>query len=130
MSDITITFIGNATGDPELRYTANRRAILNVTLAHNPRRWNKETEKWENGTTLFQKVQIWGPEAENAAASITRGDRVVAVGHLEQEADYQKEGETRKGAVVLVADELAGSFKFATAQFAKAARGAGEETQF
>ncbi len=123
MSENTITFIGNVTADPELRFTSKGRAVLDLTVASTPRVLvNKETNEWGDGTALFQKVQIWGPEAENTAESITKGTRVVVVGHLEQEADYEREGETRKGRVVLVADEIAGSFKWATAKFTKATR--------
>ena len=51
--DTVITVIGNLTGDPELRYTPAGAAVANFTIASTPRTFNRQTNQWEDGETLF-----------------------------------------------------------------------------
>lgn len=81
--------VGNLTRDPELRYTANGRAVASFGIAENRRRAGAEEE------THFFNVTVWGDLAENVAASVGKGARVIVVGDLVQRSFETKEGEKR-----------------------------------
>ena len=112
MSDNHITVTGNLTRDPELRFTTGGRAIANFGVAVS-RRYQANGE-WQEQTSFFNVV-AWGSLGENASASLTKGTRVVITGRLEQRSYETKEGET-KSLVEIVADDVAPSLRWATAQ--------------
>ena len=79
----SITIAGNITRDPEMRYTANGRSTTTFGVAVN-RSWrNQQTNEWEERTSFFNVV-CWRQLAENVAASLRKGTRVVVTGRLEQ----------------------------------------------
>ena len=85
----TVTFTGNLTADPELRFTHNRTPVLELRAAVN--RQHKTETGWEDAEPTFHTVKIWGRRAENAADSLTCGDRINVHGHLETET-WTKDG--------------------------------------
>lgn len=117
-----ITFVGNAVRDPELRFTPNGAAVVNLTLAATPRKFNKQTNEWDDGDTVFMDVFAWQSLAENTAESIQKGMRVVAVGSLIQESWEDKETGKKQSKIKLRAEEIAPSVRFATARVTKADR--------
>ncbi len=120
MADTTITVCGTATRDPELRYTSGGRAIASFGVAVNDRYMDK-TQTWVDGETSFFNVQAWGTLGENAAASVTKGTRVVVYGRMKQRSYETKEGEKRT-VWDLTADDLGPSLKWAQAEMAKTER--------
>lgn len=109
-----VTLVGNATADPTLRYTPGGQAVVSFGLAVN-RRWrNRQTDEWEEQVSFFD-VKCWAQLAENTAATITRGTRVVVVGRLEQRSWETDQGDKRSK-VEVVADDVAPSLRWATAQ--------------
>ena len=78
--DTVITVIGNLTGDPELRFTPSGAAVANFTVASTPRTFDRQTNEWKDGDTLFMRCSIWREAAENVAESLTKGTRVIASG--------------------------------------------------
>ena len=70
MADNTITLVGNLTRDPELRFTANGRAVASFGIAVG-RRYQVNGE-WQEQTSYFN-VTAWGDLGENAAASLSKG---------------------------------------------------------
>jgi len=84
---------GNLTRDPELRFTASGRPVVNTAVAINERIKNDETGEWEDTEPEFYDIIIWGQQAENAAEYLSRGDRIVAVGYFQDETYENKEGE-------------------------------------
>lgn len=84
---------GNATRDPELRFTASGRAVTNLGVAVNERVKNEETGQWEDTEPEFVEVTVWGQQAEHVAECISRGDRVVAVGFFQDRTWENKDGE-------------------------------------
>lgn len=123
MNQITVT--GNLTSDLELRYMPNGTAKAAGTVADS-RSWkNKSTDSWEEETT-FHRIVIWGPEAENAVNSVSKGVRVMVSGRYEQRDWEDKEGNKRTTMEIKV-DEFAVSTKYATVdQITKVRRGSGE----
>ena len=112
MSDNTITLVGNLTRDPELRFTTTGRGVASFGIAVG-RRYQVNGE-WQEQTSYFN-VTAWGQLGENAAASLTKGARVVVTGRLEQREYTTREGDKRT-AIDVIADELGPSLRWATAQ--------------
>ena len=122
--DTVITVVGNLTGDPELRFTPSGAAVANFTIASTPRTFDKQTNEWKDGDTLFLNCSIWRQAAENVAESLQKGMRVVAQGRLKARSYETREGEKRT-VMELDVDEVGPSLKYATAKVTKASRGGG-----
>ena len=118
--ETVITVVGNLTADPELRYTQNGLAVANFTIASTPRNFDRASNEFKDGETLFLRASVWREFAEHVAGSLTKGTRVIATGRLKQR-DYQtKEGEKRTS-IELEVDEVGPSLRYATAQITRAA---------
>ena len=110
----SITISGNITRDPEMRYTPSGVSKVTFGVAVN-RSWrNQQTQEWDEQTSFFNVV-AWRQLAENVGASLTKGARVVVSGRLEQRSWETEQGEKRT-IVEIVADDVAASFRFATAE--------------
>ena len=109
-----VTLVGNATRDPELRFTSSGQAVASFGLAVNRRWQNRQTQEWEEAVSFFD-VTCWQQMAENVAESITKGSRVVVTGRLDQRSWETQDGEKRSK-IEVVADEIGPSLRFATAQ--------------
>ncbi|RNL60717.1 single-stranded DNA-binding protein [Nocardioides marmoriginsengisoli] len=120
-----ITVVGNLTGDPELRFTPSGAAVANFTIASTPRNFDKQTNEWKDGDTLFLNCSIWRQAAENVAESLTRGMRVVAQGRLKARSYETREGEKRT-VMELDVEEVGPSMKYATAKVTRATRSGGD----
>lgn len=110
---------GRLTADPELRYTNNGLAVASVTIAAGERRLNRQTNEWEDGDTTFLRGSVWRELAENVAASLHKGDAVIATGKLRQRSYETKDGEKRT-AYELDIDTIAPLLDWGTTSFAKA----------
>jgi single-strand DNA-binding protein len=112
----TVTIVGNATREPELRFTASGQAVATFGVAVN-RRWQNRNNEWEESTSFFD-VTCWAQLAENVAESVPKGGRVVVTGRLDQRSWETQEGDKRSK-VEIVADDVAPSLRWATAQITK-----------
>lgn len=110
-----ITVIGNLTSDPELRFTPSGAAVANFTIASTPRTFDKTSNEWKDGETLFLRSSVWREAAENVAESLTKGMRVVAQGRLQSRSYDTKEGEKRT-VIEFEVDEIGPSLKYANAK--------------
>jgi single-strand DNA-binding protein len=122
--ETVITVVGNLTGDPELRFTPSGAAVANFTIASTPRNFDKQTNEWKDGDTLFLNCSIWRQAAENVAESLQKGMRVVAQGRLKARSYETREGEKRT-VMELDVEEVGPSLKYATAKVTRAARSGG-----
>ena len=122
--ETVITVVGNLTGDPELRFTPSGAAVANFTIASTPRAFDKNSNEWKDGDTLFLNCSIWRQAAENVAESLQKGMRVVAQGRLKQRSYETREGEKRT-VVELDVEEVGPSLKYATAKVTRAQRSGG-----
>jgi single-strand DNA-binding protein len=118
--DNTVTLVGNVTRDPELRYTPSGQTIATFGLAVNRRWQNRSNNEWEEQTSFFD-VKCWAQMAENVSESVQRGTRVIVSGRLEQRSWETDNGEKRSK-IEVVADEVAPSLRWATAQVQKIER--------
>jgi single-strand DNA-binding protein len=122
--DTYITVVGNLTGDPELRFTPSGAAVANFTIASTPRTFDRQTNEWKDGDTLFLNCSVWRQAAENVAESLQKGMRVMAQGRLKARSYETREGEKRT-VMELEVEEVGPSLKYATAKVARVTRGSG-----
>ena len=122
--DTTLTLIGNLTADPELRFTPSGAAVANFTVASTPRAFDRQSNEWKDGETLFMRCSVWRDAAENVAESLQRGSRVIVTGRLKSRSYDTKEGEKRT-VMELEVDELGPSLRYATTKINKTTRGGG-----
>ncbi len=120
--ETTITIVGNLTADPELRFTPSGAAVANFTVASTPRTFDRQSNDWKDGETLFMRCSVWRDAAENVAESLHRGTRVVVTGRLKSRSYETKEGEKRT-VIELDVDEVGPSLRYASAKVTKAERG-------
>lgn len=119
-----VTLVGNLTGDPELRFTPSGSAVANFTIASTPRTFDRQSNEFKDGETLFMRCSIWREAAENVAESLTKGTRVVVTGRMKSRSYQTKEGENRT-VIELEADEIGPSLRYATAKVNRTQRGGG-----
>ena len=112
-----VTLVGTLGGDPELRFTTGGKAVANFNMAVS-RRYQVNNE-WQEETSWF-RVSCWQTLAENVAASLAKGSRVVVAGRLETR-EYEKDG-VKRTATEVVADEVGASLRWATAEIARVVR--------
>jgi single-strand DNA-binding protein len=96
MTEAAVSFAGNLTEDPEVRYTDGGIARAMFRVAVSGRREQEAS---------FFTVVVWRDQAEHAAQSLSKGSRVVVVGRLQQRAWTAEDGSARS-VVEVVADEL------------------------
>ncbi|MBA2282195.1 MAG: single-stranded DNA-binding protein [Acidimicrobiia bacterium] len=114
MADSVVTIVGNVTRDPELRYANSGTTVVKMGVAVNFRRQNRQSGEMEEETSFFD-VTAFGSLAENVGASLTKGNRVVVTGRLQQRSYETQQGEKRS-AVEILADEIAPSLRWAQAK--------------
>ena len=124
MPDNTVTIVGNLTQDPEMRFTPNGVAMVRITIAVNRRRFNRESNTWEDGDTSFFNATCWRDLAENVSESLRKGTRVMVTGRLEQRSWETQEGD-RRSVVEIQVDEIGPSLRWATASVTRIPRGGG-----
>jgi single-strand DNA-binding protein len=113
--ETTITVIGNLTNDPELRFTPSGSAVANFTIASTPRTFDRQSNEWKDGETLFLRASVWREAAENVAESLTKGMRVIVSGRIKSRSYETKEGEKRT-VIELEIDEIGPSLRYANAK--------------
>ncbi len=123
MADNEITIIGNLTREPELRFTQGGTATCGFGVAVN-RRYQQNGE-WVDAPTNFFNVTVWGQYGENVASSLNKGDRVLVKGRLDFRKYQNKDG-VEVTTHDIIADEVAPSLKYATAQITRIERTGGQ----
>lgn len=115
----TVTVVGTLGRDPELRYTAGATPLCNFSVA--------STRKYErNGVqeeeTTWIDVTAWGSLAENAAASLSKGARVIVSGRLKTETWEDRETQAKRSKLSLQADAIGPDLRWATVIIEKVER--------
>ena len=123
--ETVITLVGNLTGDPELRFTPSGAAVANFTVASTPRTFDRQTNEWKDGETLFMRCSIWREAAESVAESLHRGTRVIVTGRLVSRSWDDKETGQKRTVMEMQVDEIGPSLRYATAKVTKTERSGG-----
>ncbi|MGW6459367.1 single-stranded DNA-binding protein [Streptomyces sp. NPDC055078] len=116
--ETVITVVGNLVDDPELRFTPSGAAVAKFRVASTPRMFDKQTNEWKDGESLFLTCSVWRQAAENVAESLQRGMRVVVQGRLKQRSYEDREG-VKRTVYELDVEEVGPSLKNATAKVTK-----------
>ena len=122
--ETTITVIGNLVDDPELRFTPSGAPVANFRIASTPRTFDRQTNEWKDGDTLFLSCAVWRQAAENVAESLQRGMRVIVQGRLKSRQYETREGEKRTVFEIDV-EEVGPSLRSASAKVTKTTRQGG-----
>jgi single stranded DNA-binding protein len=86
MTEASVSFAGNLTDNPEVRYTDRGIARAMFRVAVSGRR--------EQEASLFTVV-VWRDQAGHAAQSLSKGSRVVVMGRLQQRSWTAEDGSAR-----------------------------------
>jgi single-strand DNA-binding protein len=114
-----VTLTGNATADAELRFTQNGLAVANFNIAVNDRKFNRQTNEWEEGEATFLQVTAWRDLGEHVAATVRKGMRVVVTGKVNLR-EYERNDGTKGSSLDMDAQDVSMSLLFAVAQVQKA----------
>ncbi|MFD4880033.1 single-stranded DNA-binding protein [Streptomyces sp. NPDC058420] len=117
--ETTITVVGNLVDDPELKFTPSGHAVAKFRVASTPRTFDRQTNEWKNDESLFLTCSVWRQAAENVAASLARGTRVIVQGRLKQRSYEDREG-AKRTVYELDVEEVGPSLRNATAAVTKA----------
>ena len=113
-NETIITLVGNLVDDPILRFAQSGAAVANFTVASTPRAFDKRSNEWKDGDTMFLNCSVWRQAAENASETLTKGMRVIVQGRLKSRSYDDREGNKRTVFEVDV-DEVGPSLARATA---------------
>ncbi|WFB08446.1 single-stranded DNA-binding protein [Streptomyces sp. LX-29] len=116
--ETVITVVGNLVDDPELRFTPSGAAVAKFRVASTPRMFDRQTNEWKDGESLFLTCSVWRQAAENVAESLQRGMRVIVQGRLKQRSYEDREG-VKRTVFELDVEEVGPSLKNATAKVTK-----------
>jgi single-strand DNA-binding protein len=115
-----VTFVGNLTDDPDLRYTSGGTPVATLRVASN-RRWTGKDGQQQEETT-YLNVNAWRELAENAGESLHKGDRVLVIGRLRVRSYENQQGQT-VWVTEIEADEIAPSLRWAKASLSRTSGG-------
>ncbi|MCX5706537.1 MAG: single-stranded DNA-binding protein [Candidatus Omnitrophica bacterium] len=88
-----VLLMGNLTKDPELRYTPQGAAVVNLRLAVNRRYRNKEQELKEE--VCFITAVVWNKQAETCNQYLHKGSGVFVEGRLQSRSWEDNSGAKR-----------------------------------
>lgn len=117
------TFVGHLTADPELRFTQSGVPVASATIACNERKYNSQTNAWEDTPPVFWRFTVWRALAENFAETASKGDRVIVTGKITENEFTTRDGDQRRVKEV-DADEVAMSLRYATGKMTRTSKSA------
>ena len=88
-----VLLIGNLTKDPELRYTPQGAAVVNLRLAVNRRFRDKNQELKEE--TCFVTAVVWNKQAETCNQYLHKGSPLLVEGRLQSRSWEDNSGQKR-----------------------------------
>lgn len=88
-----VLLMGNLTKDPELRYTPQGTAVVNLRLAVNRKFRNKNQELKEE--VCFVTVVVWDKQAETCNQYLRKGSPIFAEGRLQSRSWEDNSGQKR-----------------------------------
>jgi len=98
------TILGNATRDPEMRYTPNGQAVCSFGVATNRRWTNRETNELQEQVE-FHNVVAWRKLAENISQMVKKGAPVYVEGRL-QTREWEGQDGAKRQRTEIVADNI------------------------
>ena len=102
MSFSQTIIIGHLGIDPQIKYTKNQKAVLNLSVGVSAYQNPQTTPKDEPAKTHWHKCRIWGDKAESIAPSLKKGDKVFLKGTLIYDSWQDKTDKWHKDAIIEV----------------------------
>lgn len=90
-----VTLMGRFTRDPELKYTANEKAVTSFALA-------VDRDIRGSDAVDFIDCVAWGKTAETISRYFRKGERVLATGRIQVRTWQDSSGNKRKAVEVIV----------------------------
>jgi single-strand DNA-binding protein len=115
MNGTPVTLVGNVTDEPELRFTPGGAAVCKFSVAVNRRTYDRQTNEWKDAGTDFHRITAWRQLAENIAASLAKGSRVVVVGDLRQSSWVDEKTKEKRSGWDVQAEAVGAELTWATA---------------
>lgn len=97
MNKVILT--GRLTRDPELRYTANNKAVCDFTIAT-----NRPVVRDGERVADFINCRVWNKTAENLDKYQAKGNMIAVSGRMQVDNYQDKDGKNRNYTYVLVED--------------------------
>jgi single-strand DNA-binding protein len=113
----SITLTGLVATTPRHIVTSEGLAISSFRLASTQRRFDRSSERWIDGETNWYTITSFRQLAINAAASITKGQRVVVAGRLR--IREWETGERTGTTIEIEADALGHDLAWGTSAFTR-----------
>ncbi|RMD85523.1 MAG: single-stranded DNA-binding protein [Candidatus Dadabacteria bacterium] len=88
-----VILLGNLGHDPELRHTANGRAVTTLRIATNEQWTDPSGQRQER--TEWHNVVVWGRQAETCAQYLSKGRQVFVEGRLRTQKWQDQQGNER-----------------------------------
>lgn len=94
MFETTVTVVGNVIAAPVRRVINDDTSVTSFRIASTARRFDKQSEQWQDGDVLYLKVTCWRALGDNVTRSLVQGDPVIVVGRLATR-EYEVDGQRR-----------------------------------
>ncbi|MGH3796517.1 MAG: single-stranded DNA-binding protein [Pseudonocardiaceae bacterium] len=122
MRETPVTVVGTLVSDMRPRRVGpDETLVLNFRVASNERRFDKTSESWVDGESLYLSVNCWRRLAENAA-SLVKGDPVIVSGKL-RTREWTNEQGVRRSMVEMEASAVGPDLARCTATVRRRRRG-------
>ncbi len=99
MSFSQTVIIGHIGNEPELKYTKNQTAVLNISVGV-PEKLSPRAPMDKKPKTYWHKCRRWGKLAEQSKPGLKKGDKVFIKGTLIYESWQDKMGTWHKDAII------------------------------
>ena len=93
MHATNISVTGNIATEIRFTTTADGVPLATFRLAATERKFDKATSRWIDGDVTWFSVSMWRSLAENAFASIRKGDPIFVVGRLSMR-EWERDGKS------------------------------------
>jgi single-strand DNA-binding protein len=121
-----ITVVGNVVDEPRHIVTPGGVPITSFRLATTHRRYDRNQGQWVDADTAWLSVTCFRTLAINAANSLHKGQRVIALGRLRTPEWTDAQG-ARRTRTEIEAHSVGPDLAFGTAEFTRAGRPDGAE---
>ena len=82
MNEAILSLSGNVATDVRSATTQGGVPVATFRMASSTRRFDRQTNQWNDVDTLFVTVVCWRQQAENVSSSIAKGDPITVTGRM------------------------------------------------
>ncbi|MGJ9577777.1 single-stranded DNA-binding protein [Actinotignum sp. GS-2025c] len=118
VNDTIVAVRGYAGGNPKVYENATSGDVTTVNLGVTPRYFSRETNRFEDGNTIWYTVRARGTLGRNIQTSVTTGTSLLVRGRLDMREWTGKDGSTMRG-LTLFADAVGIELTTGRASFVK-----------